>query len=76
MRTVEIQLRPDELPGAMGAMRIWLDERRFEPSVFSCHNGGNADSVLLRIDFRVAAEGDAFAERFNGRSLDRLMAAA
>lgn len=76
MRTVEIQLRPSELPGAMAAMRIWLDERRFEPSVFSCHEGAGTESVLLRIDFRVTAEGDAFAERFNGRSLDRLMAAA
>ncbi len=64
MRTVEIHLKPSELFEEMAAMRIWLDERRFEPSIFTCRDSGNG--VLLRIDFKVAPEAGAFAERFGG----------
>jgi len=45
-------------------MRIWLDERRFEPSSFSCHDSGIG--VLVRVDFKIAGEADAFAARFTG----------
>jgi hypothetical protein len=72
MRTVMIELRPGELSARMAAMRIWLDERRFEPSSFSCHDG-EAD-VLLRVEFKVADEADAFARYFGG-SVDRMLEA-
>jgi hypothetical protein len=64
MRTVEMRLRPQELSGTMAAMRMWLDERRFEPSNFICHACGA--SVLVRVDFKVAKEADAFARCFGG----------
>ena len=64
MRTVEMRLQPNELSGTMAAMRIWLDERRFEPSSFTCTDCG--DGVLVRVDFKVAAEADAFARCFSG----------
>ncbi len=64
MRNVEMRLPPQELSGTMAAMRIWLDERRFEPSSFTCHDLG--DGMLVRVDFKVAEEADAFAQRFSG----------
>ena len=64
MRTVEIRLQPHELPETMAAMRIWLDERRFEPSSFICHDC--TSGVLVRIDFKVVEEADAFARCFGG----------
>ena len=65
MRTVEISLRPSELSEQMAAMRVWLDERRFEPSCFSCYDSGLG--VLVRIDFKIVREAEAFAERFGGQ---------
>ncbi len=64
MRTVEMRLQPQELSEKMAAMRMWLDERRFEPSSFTCHGCGAG--VLVRIDFKVAEEADAFAGCFSG----------
>jgi hypothetical protein len=64
MRTVEVSLQPSELSRLMAAMRIWLDERRFEPSIFSCHEC--AAGVLMRVDFKAADEAEAFAQRFGG----------
>jgi hypothetical protein len=65
MRTVEIRSQPQQLSVLMAAMRIWLDERRFEPSSFSCHDCGAG--VLVRVEFKVPGEADAFAQRFGGR---------
>jgi len=59
MRTVEMRLQPQELSEKMAAMRMWLDERRFEPSSFTCHDCGAG--VLVRVDFKVAEEADAFS---------------
>ncbi len=67
MRTVEMRLQPQELSEKMAAMRMWLDERRFEPSGFTCHDCGAG--VLVRVDFKVAEEADAFARCF-GSSVD------
>jgi hypothetical protein len=73
MRTVEIDLEAGELFEQMAAMRVWLDERRWEPSTFSCHDNGT--SVLLRIEFKIPEEGEAFARRFGGRISDPLVTA-
>ncbi len=64
MRTVEMHLPPNELSSEMAAMRVWLDEHRFEPSSFSCNGHGAA--VLVRLDFKVEIEAEAFAQRFGG----------
>jgi hypothetical protein len=60
-----MHLQPSELSRMMAAMRVWLDEQRFEPSGFSCRDSG-AD-VLVRVDFKVTGEADAFAQHFGGR---------
>jgi hypothetical protein len=64
MRIVEISLRPSELSEAMAEMRMWLDERRLEPSGFCCRDAGAG--VLVRVDFTAPDEAEAFAGRFCG----------
>ncbi len=73
MRTVVLPLKSSDLSTQMAAMRVWLDERRFEPSSFSCHD--SAAGVLVRVDFKAAAEADAFARHFSG-TVDEVLAAA
>ena len=65
MRNVEVRVSRHELRERMATMRIWLDEHRFEPSIFNCRDVG--EDVLIHIDFKVASEAEAFAKRFNGR---------
>ena len=64
MRTVILPVKSSELSAQMAAMRIWLDQRRFEPSSFGCRDGGAG--VIVRVDFKVADEAHAFAREFNG----------
>jgi hypothetical protein len=66
MSAVELRLNPSDLPREMGAMRIWLDQHRFEPSGFSCRDVD--DGVLVSLEFKIACQAVAFAERFGGRA--------
>ena len=54
----------------MSAMRVWLDEHRFEPSTFSCRD--TESGTLVCIGFKVPREAEAFAERFDGQASGRL----
>ncbi|HEY1261046.1 MAG TPA: hypothetical protein VGF34_17495 [Stellaceae bacterium] len=74
MRTVELTLPPNELSRQMAMMRIWLDERRCQPSGFNCCEAGRG--VVVRIDFKAAELAEAFAERFGGRVNEALPAFA
>jgi hypothetical protein len=65
MHTVEIQLERTNLREAMNVMRAWLDDLRFEPSVFVSHE--SSDKLLLSVSFKVGEEAEAFASRFAGR---------
>ncbi len=65
MHSVEMNLRRSELSAAMAEMRMWLDERRFEPSVFSCRDANSG--FVVRVEFKVTCEAKAFADRFSGR---------
>jgi hypothetical protein len=67
MSAVEIHLDPRELSRKMGAMRVWLDQHRVEPSRFSCQD--DDDRVLLCLEFRQPCEAEAFASQFGGRSV-------
>ncbi|MGH7030310.1 MAG: hypothetical protein ACREE9_17355 [Stellaceae bacterium] len=71
MRTVILPVKSSELSTQMAAMRVWLDERRFEPSSFSCRDSGTA--VVVRVDFKVADEATAFARHFSGQ-VDEVLA--
>ena len=66
MYLVDIRMQPGDLSRKMSAMRVWLDERRFEPSTFSCRD---ADcGMLVSVEFKISDEAAAFAERFDGRA--------
>ena len=62
MSVVEIRVNPGDLSHEMGEMRIWLDERRFEVSGFSCRH--QEDGVVVCLEFARAHEAQVFAERF------------
>ena len=66
MSAVELCLNPSDLPREMGAMRVWLDQHRFEPSAFSCRDVD--DGVIVSLEFKIAHQAVAFAERFGGRA--------
>jgi hypothetical protein len=66
MSAVELRLSSSDLPREMGAMRLWLDQHRFEPSGFSCRDVD--DGVLVSLEFKIADQAHAFAERFGGRA--------
>jgi hypothetical protein len=68
MSAVEIRLNQSELSREMAAMRVWLDEHRFEAFRFSCHD--NDDGMLVFLEFKLAHQARAFAERFGGRADD------
>jgi hypothetical protein len=70
MYLVDIRMQPGDLSRQMSAMRIWLDEHRFEPSTFSCRDTDRG--TLVCIEFKVPREAEAFAERFDGQANVRL----
>ena len=69
MYGVDIRVLPGDLSRQMSAMRIWLDEHRFEPATFSCRDTDSG--TLLCIGFKVPREAEAFAERFDGQANGR-----
>jgi hypothetical protein len=69
MYIVDIRVQSGDLSRQMSAMRIWLDEHRFEPSTFSCRD--TDDGTLVCLEFKVPHEAEAFAEQFDGRSNGR-----
>ena len=65
MHTVEIRLTQADLRDKMNAMRMWLDEQRFEPSTFASRANGSI--MCISVSFRSANEARAFAAQFFGR---------
>jgi hypothetical protein len=49
----------------MNAMRVWLDDHRYELLAFNCHQSGAG--MLVSVVFTLAADAKAFAPRFGGR---------
>jgi hypothetical protein len=72
MYGVDIHVEQGDLSRQMSAMRIWLDEHRFEPSTFSCRD--TDCGILVSIEFKVPREAEAFAEHFDGQANGRLEA--
>ena len=66
MNAVEIRVAQNELPAQMGAMRVWLDQKGYELSGFSCSD--DDDGVQIRLLFKTASHAQAFAEQFGGRA--------
>lgn len=53
----------------MSAIREWLDAQRFEPDAFRSIAEG--ETVVFRLDFKVAGEAQACAECFDARSISQ-----
>ena len=66
MYLVDIRMQPGDLSQQMSAMRIWLDDHRFEPSTFSCRD--TDCGMVVSVEFKISREADAFAERFDGQA--------
>jgi hypothetical protein len=66
MFQVKIAILDDHtvLSDRMEAMRIWLDERRCEPTSF--RYGFLHHAIVCRVDFPAEAEALEFANAFNG----------
>ena len=54
MYGVDIHVDQGDLCRKMLAMRIWLDDHRFEPSTFSCRD--TAYGMLVSIQFKIPAK--------------------
>jgi hypothetical protein len=70
MYLVDIRMPPGDLSRQMSAMRLWLDDHRFEPSTFSCRDTDRG--MLVSVEFKISREAAAFAERFDGQANGRL----
>ena len=70
MYLVDIRMQPGDLSQQMSAMRVWLDERRFEPSTFYCRDTDYG--MLVSVEFKISDEAAAFAARFDGQANGRL----
>ena len=66
MSAVELRLSSSDLPREMGAMRVWLDQHRIEPSAFSCRDVDAG--VLVSLEFKIANQAHAFSQRFGGQA--------
>jgi hypothetical protein len=64
MFAVEVALEKDLLVPLMSQMRLWLDQRRIEPSSFRYRGGSPLATV--RVGFKVEGEASDFAEHFGG----------
>jgi hypothetical protein len=66
MFQVEIRVPEDSaLSDRMEEMRMWLDERHFEPANFRYSFG--LPGIVCRVDFPVEQEATAFAGAFEGK---------
>ena len=70
MYLVDIRMQPGDLSRQMSAMRLWLDDHRFEPSTFSCRD--TDCGMLVSVEFKISREAAAFAEHFDGQANGRL----
>jgi hypothetical protein len=70
LRMVEVRIAEHEdFGGRLTAMRLWLDDHRFEPSIFTYFYLD--PGMLLRVSFSVDQEADAFAAEFGGLLVHR-----
>ena len=70
MSWVGVRYRGIALPDIMKVMRLWLDQRKYQPKAFDYVISGTG--TLVRMEFEQEAEAADFAEAFAGRvSRDR-----
>ena len=64
MRTITVRVSAVNLTEQMTAMRLWLDDHRYEPSTFTYSEDGQ--DMVIRVVFEIDDEAAAFSKRFNG----------
>lgn len=67
MHIVAIRLRAVDFLEGMKTMRIWLDQQKFEPSVFEYEDVG--DYLMVKVSFKVGAEAKEFEKRFKAHQV-------
>jgi hypothetical protein len=79
VQTAQVRISDDDFGQRLKDMRLWLDHRGFEPSVFTYFYLD--PGMMVRVCFGVDSEAIAFAEEFGGSlvespaSADRELAA-
>jgi hypothetical protein len=68
MRTIMVGVSTVDLAKRMAEMRLWLDEHRCEPSIFTYSEEGT--DVSIRVAFKIADEAAAFSVQFNGGAVE------
>jgi hypothetical protein len=58
----------NDLGGRLTDMRVWLDQRRYEPSTFTYFFLD--PGMKIRVTFQIDREAEAFAREFGGSLLD------
>jgi hypothetical protein len=64
VQTAEIRISDDEFGQRLKDMRLWLDRRQFEPSVFTYFYLD--PGMMVRVSFDNHDQADAFAYEFGG----------
>jgi hypothetical protein len=58
----------NDLGGRLTDMRVWLDQRRYEPATFTYFFLD--PGMKIRVTFQIDREAEAFAREFGGSLLD------
>jgi hypothetical protein len=66
MHIVELQYSDDDASKVVATMRKWLDSGKSQPTIRSSLLG---TATLLRVDFELEGEAQAFAQAFGGTVL-------
>ena len=73
---VEIPVSAGALADALANMRTWLDHNHCEPVLFRTRKSQDADTVLIRVEFKEDTGAEAFQLAFNGNGTELSNAAA
>jgi hypothetical protein len=63
MHVIEIRRGAEDMAGAMGRMRAWLDDHQIVPRLF------RLDDDVFRLEFEAETEAASFADAFAGHTL-------
>ena len=64
MQTAEVRISDEDFGQRLKDMRLWLDGRRFEPSVFTYFYLD--PGMMVRVTFDSDEQAEAFADEFGG----------
>jgi hypothetical protein len=68
VQTAEVLMSDDDFGQRLKDMRLWLDGRQFEPSVFTYFYLD--PGMMVRVSFDSDVQAEAFADEFGGFLID------